>query len=103
MHYGGITGKPMTTSSNGNIFRFTGHLCEKLSTDHRWIPCTKASGADMFSLICAWINEWAHNREAGDLSHHRAHYDVIVTQLLFSIVCSSYLQQIAKRHITGHL
>ena len=32
----------------------------------------------MFSLICAWINNWGHNREAGDLRHHRAHYDVIV-------------------------
>ena len=35
-------------------------------------------GALMFSLICAWINGWVNNREAGDLRHHRAHYDVIV-------------------------
>ena len=32
----------------------------------------------MFSLICAWINRWVNNREAGDLRRHRAHYDVIV-------------------------
>ena len=32
----------------------------------------------MFSLICAWINGWVNNREAGDLEHHRADYDVIV-------------------------
>ena len=32
----------------------------------------------MFSLICVWINEWINNREAGDLSHYRANYDVIV-------------------------
>ena len=32
----------------------------------------------MFSLICAWINDWVYNREAGDLRHQRAHYDVIV-------------------------
>ena len=32
----------------------------------------------MFSLICAWINYWVNNREAGDLRRHRAHYDVIV-------------------------
>ena len=32
----------------------------------------------MFSLICAWINNWVNNREAGDLRRHRAHYDVIV-------------------------
>ena len=35
-------------------------------------------GAFMFSLICAWINRWVNNREAGDLRHYRAHYDVIV-------------------------
>ena len=33
-------------------------------------------GALMFSLICAWINGWVNNREAGDLRRHRAHYDV---------------------------
>ena len=30
----------------------------------------------MFSLICAWMNSWVNNREAGDLRHHRTHYDV---------------------------
>ena len=30
------------------------------------------------SLICAWINAWVNNREAGDLRLHRGHYDVIV-------------------------
>ena len=33
-------------------------------------------GALMFTLICSWINGWANNREAGDLRHHHAHYDV---------------------------
>ena len=46
------------TSSNGNIFRVTGHLC----------------GALMFSLISAWIDRWVNNGEAGDLRRHRAHY-----------------------------
>ena len=32
----------------------------------------------MFCLICAWINDWVNNRDAGDLRRHRAHYDVIV-------------------------
>ena len=32
----------------------------------------------MFSLICAWINGWVNNREAGEGRHHSAHYDVIV-------------------------
>ena len=35
-------------------------------------------GALVFSLICAWINGWVNNREAGDSRRHRAHYDVIV-------------------------
>ena len=32
----------------------------------------------MFSLICAWINGWVNNREAGNLRSHHAHYDVTV-------------------------
>ena len=39
----------------------------------------------MFSLICAWINHWVNNREAGDLRHYRAHYDVIVMLLTFPL------------------
>ena len=33
-------------------------------------------GALMFSLICARINGWVNNGEAGDLRRNRAHYDV---------------------------
>ena len=36
------------------------------------------SGVLMFTLICARIDGWVNNREAGDLRRHRAHYDVIV-------------------------
>ena len=64
------------TSSNGNIFRVTGHLCREF-TGYRSIPITKANVTE-FSLIFAWINGWVNNREAGDLRRHRAHYDVIV-------------------------
>ena len=35
-------------------------------------------GALMFSLICAWINGWVNNGEAGDLRRHQAHCDFIV-------------------------
>ena len=35
-------------------------------------------GALMFSLICAWINGWVNNGEAGDLRRNRAYYDVTV-------------------------
>ena len=40
-------------------------------------------GALMLTLICAWINGWVKNREAGDLRRQRAHYDVIVMCLLY--------------------
>ena len=32
----------------------------------------------MFSLICAWTNDWVSNRDADDLRRHRANYDVTV-------------------------
>ena len=35
-------------------------------------------GALMFSLICARINDWVNNREAGDWRRRLAHYDVTV-------------------------
>ena len=35
-------------------------------------------GALMYSLICAGINDWVNNHEAGDLRRHRPHYDVTV-------------------------
>ena len=47
-------------------------------------------GALVFSFICAWINGWVNNGEAGDLRRHRANYDVIV------ISCSYYM------NITGN-
>ena len=37
----------------------------------------------MFSLICAWINDWVNNRVAGDLRRHRTHYDVTVMRELY--------------------
>ena len=70
----------MMTSSNGNIFRVTGPLCEEF-TGHR--------GALMFSLICAWTHGWVNNRGACNLRHHCAHYDVIVMST----------QRLAHRHL----
>ena len=40
-------------------------------------------GALMFSLICARINGWVNNREAGDLRRHPVHCDVIVMHRIF--------------------
>ena len=48
------------------------------------------------SLICAWINRWVNNREAGDVRHHRAHYKVIVMRVstcaTFQYVCFLHAQ-----------
>ena len=43
-------GPIMMTSSNGNIFRVTGHLCRKFTGD-RWIPRTKASDAELWCFL----------------------------------------------------
>ena len=44
------SGGSMKTSSNGNIFRVTGHLRGEL-TGHRWIPRTKASDAELWCFL----------------------------------------------------
>ena len=46
-------------------------------------------GALMFSLICAWMNDWVNNREAGDLRRHRAHNEVIVMPNEFWLISAS--------------
>ena len=69
----------MMTSSNGNIFRVTGHLCGEFTGPPVNSPHKGQSrGALIFSLICARINGWVNNGDAGDLRRNRAHYDVIV-------------------------
>ena len=40
----------MITSSNGNIFRITGHLCGEF-TGPRWIPRTKANDAELWCFF----------------------------------------------------
>ena len=42
-------------------------------------------GALMFSLICARINDWVNNREAGDLRRHRGHCDVSVMKICIGV------------------
>ena len=45
-----VNDRSMMTSSKGNIFCVTGHLCGEL-TDHRWIPRTKASNAELWCFL----------------------------------------------------
>ena len=77
----------MISSSNGHIFRVTGPLCGEF-TGHRWIPLTKASVAELCCVLgsVSSINGWVNNREAGDLSRHRAHYDVYVRWYLIKSI-----------------
>ena len=46
----------MMTSSNGNIFRVTGHLCGEF-TGHRWILRTKASDAELWCFFYLRLNK----------------------------------------------
>ena len=72
----------MMTSLNGNISALLA-TCAGNSPVTGEFPAHKGQwrGALMFSLICAWINDWVNNREAGDLRRHRTHCDVIVMYL----------------------
>ena len=67
------------TSSNGNMFRVTG-LCERNSMVTGEFPSQRpvTRSFEVFfdlRLIKGWAN---NNRDAVDLSRHRAHYDVTV-------------------------
>ena len=68
----------MMTSSNGNIFRVTGPLCGEFTGPGEFLAQRPVTRSFDVSLICARINDWANNREAGDLRRHRGHYDVNV-------------------------
>ena len=47
-----------------------------------------------FFLICAWINGWVNNGEAGDLRRHRAHYDVtVMNKSICAYICHFKHQQ----------
>ena len=46
----------MKTSSNGNIFRVTGHLCGEF-TGPRWIPRTKANDAELWCFFYLRLNK----------------------------------------------
>ena len=67
----------MMTSSNGTISAFLALCAETLPVPVNSPHKGQWRGALMFSLICAWINDWVNNREAGD----RGHYDVHVIEL----------------------
>ena len=69
----------MITPSNGNIFRVTGPLCGEF-TGHRWIPCTKASDAELWCFLWSAFEQAVKETigDAGDLRRHCTHYDITV-------------------------
>ena len=58
-------------------------------------------GALMFSLICAWNNDWVNNREARDMRRHGVHYDITVMNTFVTIgfFTTKPFQLIAKSDI----
>ena len=56
-------------------------------------------GALMFSLICAWTNGLANNRDGGDLRRHRAHYDITVILLLIRLLTEIMLFGVELIHL----
>ena len=97
----------MMTSSNKNIKAPRYWL--SVRGIHRW-PVNSSHkgqrcGAWMFSLICAWTNAWLNNRSAGELRHHRAHYDgtVMLTVGHWLITQVMTLSNWNIFCVTGHL
>ena len=75
------------TSSNGNIFCVTGPLCWEFTGPGEFPaqrPVTRSF--DVFFDLRR-INDWVNNREAGDLRRYRGHYDVIVMDGEYILVC----------------
>ena len=54
----------MMTSSNGNIFCVTGHLCGEF-TGPRWIPHTKASDAELWCFLWSASNKRLSKQPSG--------------------------------------
>ena len=50
-------------------------------------------GGLKFSLICARINDWVNNREAGNLRRHHGHYDISVMYMTWLFELVIYIKQ----------
>ena len=62
------------TSSNGNIFRVTGHLCGEFIGPGEFPAQRPVTRSFMFPLICVWIHSWENNREAETLPRPLWHH-----------------------------
>ena len=82
----------------GNIFCATGPFVwgihrSAVNSPHK----SQWRGSLMFSWIYAWRTGWINNHEAGDLRHHRAHYDVIVILFINWIMRCCVAERITVR------
>ena len=73
----GCVGYTMT-SSNGSIFRITGHLCGEFTVPGEFPAQMPVTGSFDVFFDLRLNKRSENNREAGDLRRYRAHYDVIV-------------------------
>ena len=88
----------MMTSSNGNIFRVTGHLCGEF-TGPRWIPHTKASDIIvMMQLKCMSIlTLWPPERCGNDFT---SVFLTIISRIdILHTFCESDLRGVPQNHI----
>ena len=70
----------MMTSSNGNNFRVTGHLCGEFTVPGEF-PAQRPVMRSFDVFYDLRLNErWVNNRDAGDLRRYRTHYDVTIMQ-----------------------
>ena len=75
---GGVISHCMMMSSNGNIFRITGHLCGEF-TGPRWIPAQRPVTWSFDVFFDLRPNKWLSKQSWGWwFETLRAHYDVIV-------------------------
>ena len=87
----------MMTSSNGNIFRVTGHLCVNSPVPGEFPHKGQWRGALMFSLICVWINDWVNKRGHYDVNV-REHLHVAIQRNNKSIVTSKRRRDVVWRN-----
>ena len=87
-------------SSNGNIFRATGHLCGEFAGP-RWTPHTKPVTRSFGVFFDLRLNNgWVNNGEAADLRRYRAHYDVTVMIQDGGLMDLQHIEQFSDKYLT---
>ena len=85
----------MMTSSDGNIFRVTGPLCEEF-TDHRWIPLTKACNAEL------WYFLWFAPEQTVEQKIETSVISDAIALILASLQWNMNKAEDALRNVSGH-